>query len=186
MNAPSLGYTDNYSKRNLWEEIAGFYKGEFNIKFNSGHELEIHNTIIPYKKWKLYISVSDTRPLKIRIPFISNQDFELIVSWEDFIEKIIKYFRNRDMKTGWSEFDNRYLIKSSNNALSRKILNIDVQKAILKHNIYSLAYQTNKKTSKSELLCVISRRVGDLESIKEIIDLHLLLIDIFEDGRIIK
>ena len=43
LNKPSLGYTDNFSKREMWKVIAKEFNGEFKIKHNSGNEIEIHN-----------------------------------------------------------------------------------------------------------------------------------------------
>ena len=46
LRGPSLGYTDNFPIRTMWKEIAKELNGEFKIKYNSGHELEIHNISI--------------------------------------------------------------------------------------------------------------------------------------------
>ena len=70
---PSLGYTDNFPKREMWKEIANELKGVFTIKHNSGHELEIHTASVPHKKWDIIISVSDSRPLKFQISFSASQ-----------------------------------------------------------------------------------------------------------------
>ncbi len=43
VKGPSLGYSDNFPKREMWKEIAKELNGEFKIRYNSGHELEIHN-----------------------------------------------------------------------------------------------------------------------------------------------
>lgn len=142
INGPSLGYTDNFPKRAMWKEIAKELNGEFKIKHNSGNELEIHNISIPYKKWNIKISVSDTRPLKFLISFDSSQDFELTLSWEDFIERIIKKFSKPEIQLGWKEFDKHYLIKSNRSDLVKKTITREIQKRLLKHNVYSISYQT--------------------------------------------
>ena len=89
---PTLGYTDNFPKRQMWKEIAKEQNGEFKVKFDSGHAVEIHNISIPHKKWMIEISISDTRPLKFNISFSSLQAFNCMISWEDFIERILKIF----------------------------------------------------------------------------------------------
>jgi hypothetical protein len=186
IKGPSLGYTDNFPKREMWKEVTKELNGEFKIKHNSGNELEIHNISIPYKKWNIKISVSDTRPLKFNISFSSNQDFELTLSWEDFIERIIKKFSRPEIEIGWKEFDKHYLIKSNRSDLVKKTITREIQKALLKHNVYSISYQTDLKSRTAELISVIQRRVGNKEMIFELIEMYKLLIDNFEKSRIIK
>ena len=186
INGPSLGYTDNFPKREMWEEIAKKLNGEFKIKYNSGHELEIHNISIPYKKWNIEISVSDTRPLKFQISFSSRQDFELILSWEDFIERILKKFSKPEIELGWQEFDKHYLIKSNRSDLVKHLLTKEIQKTLLKHNVYSISYQSNTATGTSELTSVIQRNAGEKEMIFELIEMYKLLIDNLDKLRIIE
>ena len=186
IKGPSLGYTDNFPERQMWKEIAKELNGEFKIKYNSGHELEIHNISIPYKKWNIKISVSDSRPLKFQISFSSSQDFDLILSWEDFIERIIKKFSKPEIELGWKEFDEHYLIRSNRSDLVKKTLTKEIQKILLKHNVYSISYQTDTVKKEAELVSVIQRRPGEKEMIFELVEMYKLLIDNFEKSRIIK
>jgi hypothetical protein len=186
IKGPSYGYTDNFSKREMWKEIAKDLNGEFKIKHNSGYVLEIHNISIPYKKWKINISVSDSRPLKFQISFFAGQDFKLILSWEDFFERIIKKFSKPEIEIGWKEFDKHYLIKSNRSDLVKKTITQEIQKSLLKHNVYSISYQTDLKSRTAELISVIQRRAGNKEMILELIEMYKLLIDNFEKSRIIK
>ena len=186
IKGPSLGYTDNFPKREMWKEIAKELNGEFKIKYNSGHELEIHNISIPYKKWDIRISVSDSRPLKFQISFSSSQNFELILSWEGFIERIIKKFSKPEIELGWKEFDKHYLIKSNRSDLVKRTITKEIQKTLLRHNVNSISYQTDSKTRTAELISVIQRRSGNKEMIVELIGMYKLLIDNLEKLRIIK
>jgi len=186
VKGPSLGYTDNFSKREMWEEISKELNGEFKIKHNSGNELEIHNISIPYKKWEIKISVSDTRPLKFQISFSAIQEFELVLSWEDFIERIFKKFSKPEIELGWKEFDKRYLIKSKNSDLVKSTITKEIQKTLLKHNVYSLSYHTDSKSRTAELISVIQRRTGTKEMIIELINMYKLIIDNLEKSKIIK
>lgn len=186
LKGPTLGYTDVFPKRQMWKEIAKEENGEFKVQFNSGHELEIHNISIPYKKWNIEITVSDTRPLKFRISFSSLQDFKLTISWEDFIERIIKRFRKPEIKLGWKEFDKRYLIISNRSDFVKKIFPKEIQKIMLKHNVYSISYHTNAKTKKAEIISVIQRQVGEKEMIVELIAMFKKLVDNLEKLKIIK
>jgi len=186
IKGPSYGYTDNFSKREMWKEIAKELNGEFKIKYNSGHELEIHNISIPYKKWSINISVSDSRPLKFQISFSASQDFELILSLEYFIDRLMKKFSKPEIELGWKEFDKHYLIKSNRSDLVKNTITNEIQKNLLKRNVYSISYQTNMKAGTSELLSVIQRKAGNKEMIFELICMYKLLIDNFEKSRIIK
>lgn len=185
LKRPSLGYTDNFPKRKMWKEIAKELNGEFKIKYNSGNELEIHNISIPHKKWIILISVSDSRPLKFQIRFPSSLEFELIISWEDFIERIIKKFSKPEIELGWNEFDKNYLIKSNRSDLVKKTITNEIQKTLLKHNVYSISYQTNFTKRTAELISVIQRRSGNNEMIFELVEMFKLLVDNFEKARII-
>ncbi|OQX80826.1 MAG: hypothetical protein B6D64_02765 [Bacteroidetes bacterium 4484_276] len=186
IKGPSLGYTDNFPKREMWKEIANELNGELKIKHNSGYELEIHNISIPYKKWNINISVSDSRPLKFQVSFSSGQDFELIISWEDFIDRIIKKFSKPEIELGWKEFDKRYLIKSNRSDLVKRTITKEIQKTLLKHNVYSISYQTDPAIKSAELISVIQRRAGNKEMIFELIEMYKLLIDNLEKSKIIK
>jgi len=186
IKGPSLGYTDNFQKREMWKEIAKELNGELKIKHSSGHELEIHNISIPYKKWNIRISVSDSRPLKFQISFSASQDFNLRLSQEDFIDKIIEKFRKPAIQSGWKEFDKYYLVKSNRSDLVKSVITKEIQKTLLRHNVYSLSYQTDPAARTAELISVIQRRAGNKEMIFELIEMYKLLIDNLERSRIIK
>ncbi|BAX80087.1 hypothetical protein [Labilibaculum antarcticum] len=185
LETPSHGYTDNFSKREMWKEIAKTYHGEFKIKSDSSHALEIHNITIPYKKWQINISVSDSRPLKFRVTFASRMDFDLMLSWEDFMERILKKFGKPEIEVGSDEFDKRYLIKSSQPRLARQLLEPKFQKSLLEYNVYSLSYETIVESKKAELLTVIQRRAGSKDFIVGLINMHIFLIDSLVNLKII-
>ena len=186
IKGPSLGYTDNLSKREMWEEIAKELNGEFKIKHDAGHAIEIHHISIPYKKWIIMISVSDSRPLKVVINFSSGQDFKFVMSRMDFIEKMAGIFRRPGIKLGWNEFDKGYLIKSKRPDLVKKIISKEIQKAILKYNIYSISYHTDRKTNTAELTSVIQRQAGNKEMNVGLIEMYKSLLANLEISRIIK
>jgi len=170
----------------MWQEIADKYSGEFKIKHNSGNELEIHEISIPHKNKKINISVSDTRPLKFQISFISNFDFKLTLTWEDFIERILKKFSKPEIEFGLKEFDKKYLIKSNRPELAEKVVSKEVQKLMLKYNIYSILIQPDQKIRTSELISVIQRKAGNKEMVIELIDMFKVIINNLERERIIK
>jgi hypothetical protein len=186
LNSPTLGISDNFPNRTMWEEIAEKFEGKFNINHTYSNVFEIHNITIPHKKWTINISVSDTRPLKFQASFVSIIDFELTISWEDFIERIFKKFGKPEIELGWDEFDRHYLIKSNHPDLVKKIFTLDIQKVILKHNINSIIYQTNYRNGTSEILSVIQRNAGSKDVMIELILMFKLLIDYLEESRIIR
>jgi len=185
VTGPTLGLTDNFSKRDMWKQIAKELNGEFKIKYNSGSGFETHNISIPYKTYEIEISVSDTKPMKFQISFSAIQDFDLILSGEDFFDRIIKKIRNNKIEVGWKEFDNRYLIKSNSSALVKEIITRDIQKRLLKHNVYTVNYHTNLKSKTSELVCVVQRSAGNKEMIFDLLEMHKQLIDNFKKMNII-
>ncbi len=186
LNKPTLGYTDNFSKREMWKEIAKELNGEFKIKHNSGNEIEIHDVSIPYKKWNIRISVSDSRPLKFNVSFSYSQNFELLLSEEDFFDRIFKKFTKPEIELGWKEFDRHYLIKSNRSDLVKQIISREIQETLLKFNIYSVSFQFDSQSGKAELLSVIQRDAGNKEMIIELIDTFKHLIDKMEKSGIIK
>jgi len=186
INGPALGYTDIFSKREMWQEIAAELKGEFKITMTSGNVLEIHNISIPYKKWNIGISVSDSKPMKFHILFQSYQNFKLTISWEDFIDKIQKKFRKPEIELGWEEFDKHYLIKSNKPDWVKEIMTFEIQKTLLKYNVCSLSIQPNESNNSAELVSVIQRNSSNKEMVLELLDTFKLLIDNLLKSRIIK
>jgi hypothetical protein len=174
---PSLGFTDIIRNREIWKEIAIELGGEFKIILPPGNELEKHTLLIPFKKWNIEISISDSRPLKFSISFISHKDFQLTLSWEDFITRIQKHFGKPEIELGWEEFDKHYLIKSNEPEWVKEILTLEIQISFLKHNIYSLSYQSDLLASKGELMAVIQRNACDKEVMMELIDMVKMIID---------
>lgn len=182
----TYGITDNYPKRKLWEEIANDLDGEFKVSFTAAHDVEIHNITLPYKEWKISISVSDTRPLKFNITFKSNQNFELSVSRADWVERVIRKFSKHRIKVGWGKFDNHYLIKSNRSDLVNKVITLKMQESLLKHNIYTISFQTNTDSKTSELTSIIQRRVGEKDDTLDLINMYKALIDNLKEAQVIK
>lgn len=186
ISGPSLGVTDVSVKREMWKAIAKEMHGEFHIRKTPGHEIEMHNISIPYKKWTIEISVSDTKPLKFHIRFTSHQLFELELSQEDFIEKIRKKFGAPDIELGAKEFDNHYLIKSDKPHVVKELLTKEIQNIFLKYNIYSLTYHSEKNSTVSELTSIIQKLPGNKEMILDLIGMFRLLTDHLEKAKIIR
>ncbi len=184
--APSMGYTDNISKRQMWKEIAGEMNGSFRVSHTAGHDLEIHNITLPYKKHEIRISVSDSRPLKFEIQFTSSVDFRMFIGRTDLAERIISKFIKPKFEIGWKEFDRRYSIRTNRTDLLRRALSRKIQESLLKYDVFSVSYQTDTDKRISEMLSVVQRRAGSKEHMLGLIEMHKLLIDNFEESSIVK
>lgn len=180
------GYLDISLKRALWQEISNEFKGKFIISHNSGNELEILKIYIPYRNWEIKLSESDTRPLKFESSFVSGTDYELIIGYEDSIEKLLKRLGKKEVELGNENFDNKYLIKSHDLEMTKKLITQDIIDNFIKFNIYSLAYTTDLKNRTSNLISVISRTIDDKLTIEDLIRLHMRIIDKLKELTLIK
>lgn len=181
----TLGYKDVSTKRDIWSKIGKELNGDFKIVHNSGNETEKLILTIPHKNYVIKLSESDTRPLKFEIDFDSILDYELVLSWEDGFDKFLKCFGITDIKIGNEKFDNRYLIKSKDSGKTINFFTSEIITSLLRHDVYSVSYQTNRKNKKAKLLSTISRTITDKSAIVELIDLHRIMIDKFKDLHII-
>ncbi|MGE0088650.1 MAG: hypothetical protein AB7S50_04150 [Bacteroidales bacterium] len=181
----TLGYKDVSTKRDIWSKIGKELNGDFKIVHNSGNETEKLSLSIPYKNYLIKLSESDTRPLKFEIDFDSILDYELVLSWEDGFDKLLKRFGLTDIKIGNEKFDNRYLIKSKDSGKTINFLNSEITMGLLKHNVYSVSYQTERKNKKAKLLSTISRTITDKSEVLELIELHKTMIGKLKDLHII-
>jgi len=179
------GYLDVFAKRELFNEVSKLFNGNFVIKHTPGKALSSFSISIPYKNRVIELTESDTRPLKLQISFETLTDFELILSREDAIEKILKKFGKPEIQLGLKEFDDHYLIKSNEPDLIKNVLSIEIQKILLLYNVSSISI-TKEKNNKTNLLSVISRTFDDKKSYTDIIELHQLLIDKLEKVHVIK
>jgi hypothetical protein len=180
----TYGYLDVFSKRELFNKISKFYDGKFSIKQTPGGVLTSFSILIPYKNWVIEMTESDTQPLKFKISFKTLINFELILSWEDTFDKILKKFGKPEIQLGYKEFDDHYMLKSNKPDFTKEVLSIEIQKILLLYNVYSISI--TKDNNKTILLSVISRSFDDEKSYKDMILLHQLLIDKLEQAEVIK
>lgn len=181
----SLTYTDVFPKRDMFRELAKQFNGKFSISHNSGKELETLRVRIPYGNCNINISASDTRPLKFEIDFIPLKEFEVTISWEDFIERILKIFGSAEVELGFKDFDDKYLIKSNDAYYVEKIFTRDIQIEILKFNIFSISYSKSGKES-SKLISVIQRQIGNFNELVEQVKLFQKIADKMVNLKLVK
>jgi len=180
------GYLDVSLKRELWREISHEVNGEFKISHNSGNELEVLKIYIPYKNWEIKLSESDSRPLKFEISFRSEIDYELTIGYEDSVERLLKLLGKKEIELGNQTFDSKYLVKSGDSGITKRLISDDVIDSFLKYNIYSFSYSTDLKARTSSLISVISRAVEDKSAIVDLIRLHMGIVDRLKDLKLIE
>lgn len=179
------GYLNILEKTEIFREISSYFNGEFSIRHNSGNELNGLRISIPYNKWKIIITESDTKPLKFQIDFVSSKDYELVLGIEDLFDKILKKLGLKEVEIGSEIFDKQYLIQTNNLLLTQELLAFDIQNKILENKIYSISYLSESKDKKSQLLSVVSRTLEKKDSYIDLVLLHQMLIDRFSDLKII-
>lgn len=179
------GYLDVMAKEELFKEISSVLGGVFSKSHNPGNVLSTLRIAIPYKKWEIILTESDTRPLKFQVGFEVLHDYELIIGMEDVFDKILKRLGKAEIEIGDDVFDNKYLIHSNDPVLTGKILSAAIRNKILKHNLYNISYLTDNKRKTSELTLVVSRIVEDKVTYLDLVSLNQLLIDSLSESGII-
>jgi len=180
-----LGYSDVFPHRELWENVSQKFNGVFKISFNSGSELEIHQLTIPFKKWELLISESDTRPLKFEIKFDVSFDYQLTIGQEDTIDKLMKRLGLKEIEIGNRKFDDKYLIKSNNTDLTINLFTKEIVDIFLKYNLYSISYMLNKYKQTSKLISVISYAIDNEKAFEALINLHFSFVQKLSELKIV-
>ena len=171
------GYLDISQKRELQKQIGKEINGTFKVAHTAGREFEILKLYITHGGYEIILSESDTRPLKFEIIFDSYLTYELVLSWKDTLDKLLKKIGKRGIEIGNAKFDDHYLIKSKDKGKTLNLLTRDIVENLLKHDVYSLSYTTNTKQKKSYLVTTINRKVKDKKVILDLIELHKLLVD---------
>lgn len=180
------GFLDVSAKTELFKEISATLGGVFTKSHNPGNVLSTFRIAIPYKKWEIVLTESDTRPLKFQVGFEPLHDYELIIGIEDAFDKILKRLGKSEIEVGDEVFDSKYLIHSNDPELTVKLLNENARNKILKHSLYNISYLTDNKRNKSELISAVSRTIEDKETYLDLVSLHQMLIDNLLELGIIK
>jgi hypothetical protein len=168
-------YKDVLAKKELWKEIAKKLNGEFKIKQTISRDISTLILEIPYKNQMVVLTESDTRPLRSEINMDLKTKYELSLSWEGGVEKIMKIFGSQDIQIGNQAFDKKYLIQSNNSSQTISVLR-DLKDLILKLNIYiiNLHYE---KSGQHKLLITKDRNSNTIDEIIGLIELNFRLVD---------
>lgn len=180
-----LGYSDIFPKREFWRQLSDKFNGKFEIYLTSGNELESHKLFIPFDKWEIILTESDTKPLKFEIQFDSFFDYNLTIGKEDKIDRLLKLLGKREIEIGNNDFDNNYTIESNDKETTIKLFSKEIIDCILRLEVYSIAYSTDNKKQKSSLISVISMTNDEMIVIEELIDLHFNIINKLKEQSII-
>ena len=181
------GFIDISKKRDFWKDLASEYKGTFSVKHTVSKDLERLVLKIPYKQYIIEFTESDTHPLKINCTLNANYKFEFFISYEDTIEKLLKFFGSQDIQVGDEVFDEKYLIQGEKSDLIKKVLMKEKIKAILlSNNVFSYNCIYDKKNETIQLTSLVSRTVNSKSELAELFDLFCLTIDEIEKLNIIK
>ena len=173
-------YKDVLSKKELWEYIARTYHGELKIKQTISKDVNSFQLEIPYMNQYIILTESDTKPLKFEATLKLNRRFEFNISWEGFIDRIMKFFGKQDIETGNREFDRKYLIHSREKGMLLQMLGYKhIKQNILKNNIYLMNLEYSEKSGYHKLLTVKDRNTKRIEAMVEFIELHFSIIDFF-------
>jgi hypothetical protein len=93
-------------------------------KFDASDKVEaIHNGWnFSYDHFSLWSSKHSTRLTRITVPFISKDNFRFEIYEKSLLSSIAKFFGMQDVEIGDSEFDRRFIIKSTNELKAKSLL----------------------------------------------------------------
>ncbi len=181
------GFIDISKKRDFWKDLAKETNGIFNVKHTVARDLETLILKIPYKQYLVEFTESDTHPLKINCTLNVNYKFEFFISYEDTLEKLLKFFGNQDIQVGDEAFDKKYLIQGENPDLIKKVLMKDrIKTILLSNNVFSYNCIYDKKKETIQLTSLVSRTVNSKSELSELFELFCLTLDEMEKLDIIK
>jgi hypothetical protein len=171
------GFIAISKKSDFWKELANDLGGAFKIKFTVSKDLEILDLVIPYKDEQIEFTESDAQPLKINCVLKAKLKLEFFISFEDFIEKLLKVFGQQDIQVGEDVFDKKYLIQGSDPEAIRNIMQPEVKAILLRNNVFSLNCTFQKNDNTLTLMSLVSRTVNSKAEMAELYKLFCLTID---------
>ncbi len=183
----TFGFISVSQKKEFWKSTADEFNGELTIKKTIAGDLEKLILKLPCKKHTIQFTESDTHPLKITTELEAELPFEFMISYEDTLEKLLKFFGKQDIQVGDEEFDSKYLIQGKNTNIVKQILSgNNVKTILLKNNVFSFGCNYNKKNNTLILTSLVSRTVNSKKDLSELYKLFCLTIDKMKDAGLIK
>ena len=180
-------YMDMYTKKDIWQELEKILNGKFTIIHTKSNDLNSFHLDFEYNSIKIMMVETDIKPLKFEIELNLKQPFEFNISWEDNVDKLLKFLGKNEVEIGNKEFDSKYLIKATDKTLTQNILNkAGLISQILKTNTYIINCSYNTLKESTEILTVANRNVKSIEELLEFVKVQFLFIESFIDNDLIK
>lgn len=174
----NFGIRDSKSKTGLWKTFSEEVKGEFKFIVPVSRDLNKLQLKVNYKGVNIILKETDTKPLFIECSLKNIKKsfwFEIIKS--DTIERILSYFSSKIVKSGIDNFDTQYLFKTNDkNSVNGIKNNSTLVNLILSENVFFINGKPTSLTDYS-LIINVNRDVNNIQKMKAIYDLTLLLID---------
>jgi len=181
------GFIDISKKRDFWKDLANEHNGLFTVKHTVSRDLESLVLKIPYKQYFIEFTESDTHPLKINCTLNANYKFEFFISYEDSMEKLLKFLGKQDIQLGDDVFDKKYLIQGKKSDVIKKLLmKEEIKMILLSNNVFSYNGVYDKKNETIQLTSLVSRTVNSKAELSELFQVFCLTIDEMEKVDIIK
>lgn len=181
------GFIDISEKRHFWKDLANEFNGTLIVEQTISKEVESLMLLIPYKRYSIKFTESDTHPLKISCKLEVNQLFEFSVSYEDSMEKLLKLFGHQDIQVGDEIFDKKYLVQGTDDEWITYLFADGETKAILlSNNVFSFTCRYDKADRTIQLSSLVSRTVNSKAALFELFQLFYLTIDKLEILNLLK
>lgn len=181
------GFIEISEKRHFWRDLADELNGTLIVEQTISKEVESLMLHIPYKRYSVKFTESDSHPLKINCKVGVNQLFEFSISYEDSMEKLLKIFGNQDIQVGDDLFDKKYLIQGTDDDLIADLFAANELKAILlSNNVFSYNCSYDKTDHSIQLSGMVSRTVNSKSALSELFKLFYLTIDKLEILNLLK
>ena len=181
------GFIEISEKRHFWRDLADELNGTLIVEQTISKEVESLMLQIPYKRYNVRFTESNTQPLKISCKLEVNQLFEFSVSYEDSMEKLLKLFGHQDIQVGDTLFDKKYLIQGTDDELITYLFADGETKAILlSNNVFSYTCSYDKTDRTIQLSSLVSRTIHSKSELSELFRLFYLTIDNLEILNLLK
>ena len=155
--------------RNFAEENFGEYKTINVSSYTNESGLFKFEMKIPFSNGQISFLTTEFKPLKISYLFDKFNPNEFIIYPEDFTDRIGKLFGLKEIETGDTEFDRKFIIKSNNEIFLRAILSFEIKKFLTDNFIANFKLEKTDSSSTLEMNAAINEL--EMTSIKNILKL---------------
>jgi len=185
----TLGYKFSWSDMEIlmrnWKKFADENSGEFkiiNVHSYANHEdpiLKKFELKIPFNNGQILFITTEFKPLKVSYSFNKDISNEFLIYNEDFTDKILKHFGFKEIEIGDPSFDNKFIIKGSNELFMRKILSFELKEFLKENDIANFKLEKNENGSVLELNIAINEL--EVLNLKKILERFKVCITIIQE-----